>query len=174
MEKRLESSEPCGTGLRRAKKNLAEFAFPRPLFLTRAWYQIARNFLIMVLLVLISTHLPAMIEGVVLVVGMLVVCVHALMIVCTTGATFRPVYNGGIGIPLYTPFPVGMSELSRLFLKCSLIQWPCVFVLALAIVEPAMYFVGQPLGQGFCIALRASVILLAVRIGLWVSYLSPE
>jgi hypothetical protein len=146
------------------ERHLAEFAFPRPPQLTRAWYQIARNFLIALLLVIGATRLSSALAAALCGFGLLIVLGQVLAMTLGTGVTFRAVPNGGVNIPFYAPFPMGIGELTGLYLKCFLVQWPCVVLLALAIAVPLAGMIGQDLERGLLEGLRAGILFGGVRL----------
>ena len=96
--------------------------------------------------------------------GLLIVVGHVLAMTLGTGVTFRAVPNGGINIPFYAPFPMGIGELTGLYLKCFLVQWPGVVLLALAITVPLVCVTGQGFERGLLEGLRASILFGGVRL----------
>jgi hypothetical protein len=145
------------------EKALAEFAFPKGLAITRPWKRITQHFLITLLLGFVSSVLSSTLELWIFGIGLFIVFAQTMAQVLGTGAAFRVILNNGIGIPIYAAYPVSFRGLSRMLLKCSIVQMPFFILLTTITTAALIHFMDQTLERGILMGIKAGFVFLGAR-----------
>ncbi|HTR44044.1 MAG TPA: hypothetical protein VMH87_20715 [Pseudomonadales bacterium] len=145
------------------ERSLVEFAFPKGLVITRPWISILRNFLLMMLIGyavgLLDLHLRAWVFGV----GLFITLCQCLVQIWSNGAAFRIMFNGGILIPIYAAYPIAFRDLSRTFLKLSVIQLPMFLVYTTVSMVLLAPFLGLVFFDSVVFGFKAGLLIFASR-----------
>lgn len=145
------------------EKNLAEFAYPNGLPITKSWIMIFKFFLITIVagLLISKVYLPMGMWcfGI----GLFIVYVQVGNQFFGVGNAFRVIPNGGINIPIYAAYPITYRNLSRMFIKCSLIQMPFLIIPVMGSALLYSFIFSLPWGYSLSLGLKAMLMFGTLR-----------
>ena len=105
---------------------LAEFAFPQGIAITRPWLKTVRNLSVSMILALVADVFVPGAKVWIVGIGLFISVVQAAAQIQSVGVAFRSVFCSGVQTPVYASYGIGYDELSRMLIKCSVIQLPLV------------------------------------------------
>ena len=145
------------------EKALSEFLFPKGYAITTPWLKILRNLVIAVVAALAVGLVSPTGKFWILGIGLFITVCQALALILGTGVAFRSMFCSGVNIPVYVGFGIGYRELSRLLIKCSVVQTPLFipFIMICGMLVTGLS--GLPWQVGIVISFKVSILLFATR-----------
>jgi len=145
------------------EKALAELLFPAGFPVLVPWIKTFRNFFFVAVPTLLLRFAAPAAGWWVLGVGLFLVGTQALVRLLYSGAAFQRLPVSGASVPFYAAYGIGFRELSRLLLKCALIQLPFVVAFTLACGLLVAPLAGLPVPAAVGIGIKAAGLLLTAR-----------
>jgi hypothetical protein len=142
---------------------LSEFAFPSGMAITGPWIKTFRNLAIAAAFAFVAGIGSPKARSLVLGMGLFITTCQALGQILNQGRAFQPLRMSGVHIPMYAGFGIGFRELSRLLLKCSIIQIPLLLAFSLTAGILTAWLTGFPAVNGLVFGLRAACLVFASR-----------
>lgn len=145
------------------EKALAEFIFPAGYSITKPWLKVLRNFLLGVAAAFAVGMIAPAFRTWSFVIVLFFTGLPALAYNSITGSAFAMLNSSGVNIPVYAMFGIGYREMSRLLVKCSLVQLPMLvpFVTACGVI--ISWLCGLPWTAGIVPGLKAGVLIFSTR-----------
>lgn len=145
------------------EKVLSDFVFPKGYAIIAPWLKALRNLVIAVAAAFVVGLVSPTGKLWVLGIGLFITVMQALAQTMNNGVAFRPMFCSGVNIPVYAGFGIGYRELSRLLVKCSVVQLP-LFIPFITVCGTlvAMMF-DWPWQMGIIISFKTSILLFATR-----------
>lgn len=143
---------------------LAEFAHPTGMAIGSAWRRIYTILLGTTFLVMLAGWINPVSRLALLGLGVFVVFCMSLANLANHGRAFAPMSSNGVNIPMYANFGIGFKELSRFFLKYSIIQLPFVLGECLVLGGLSAWCLKFPITLGLIFGLKLAGLMLASNI----------
>jgi hypothetical protein len=146
------------------EKVLSDFVFPMGSYaITAPWLKTLRNLVIAVAVAFVVGLVSPTGKLWILGTGLLITVLQALGQILNTGVAFRPMFCSGVNIPVYAGFGIGYRELSRLLIKCSVVQLPLFIPFITVCGTLVVMMFDLPWQMGVIIGFKASILLFATR-----------
>jgi hypothetical protein len=145
------------------EKTLAEFSFPKGIQITRPWWLILRNFLLMLGIGFTLGMVDMNFEYWTFGIGLFITLSQGLLQMCLMGNAFRGMFNSGVLIPIYAAYPITFRDLSGILFKLSVIQLPLFVLYAMSAGLLIGHLVGLDFISGIIDGLKAGFLIFAGR-----------
>jgi len=145
------------------EKVLSDFLFPKGYAITAPWLQAVRNLAIAVAVAFALGPVSPTGKCWVLGIGLFITGLQALGQILNSGAAFRPMFCSGVNIPVYAGYGIGYRELSRLLIKCCMVQLPFFLPFITVCGMLVALMVDWPWQTGIVIGFKAGILLFGAR-----------
>ena len=149
--------------LDRREKILSEFVFPGGYVITAPWQKIFRNIAITIVAASVAGFAGLTLKFCILGLGLFVTICQAIVQLISHGRAFQLIQFSGGNIPMYVGYGVGFRELSRLLLKCSVVQIPLLLLFTTVTGTLSAWLAGFPAMSGAVFGLKSGCLLFASR-----------
>jgi hypothetical protein len=145
------------------ERNLSEFVFPGGFAIIAPWFKAMRNVLIAAAAALAIGMVSPTAKLWVFGLGLFIAGLQALVQISDNGIAFRSMFYSGVNIPVYAGYGIVYRELSRLLIKCFVVQIPLFipFVTFCGLLTTLMF--NLPWQMGVIAGFKAAILLLGAR-----------
>jgi hypothetical protein len=143
---------------------LAEFTHPTGMAIGSAWRKIYTILLGTTFLVILAGWINPVFQLSTLGLGVFVVFCMSLANLANHGRAFAQMCSNGVNIPMYANFGIGFKELTRFFLKYSIIQLPFLLGICLVLAGLSAWCLKFPITVGLIFGLKLAGLIYAGNI----------